>query len=82
MRESYKYRGCDIEVSAQQLSTRGNSGKFTGSFIISRAPLAKVQTASGIRNELRPPETEKEAREHALKIAKDWIDDQWFADNI
>ncbi|MGK5003700.1 hypothetical protein [Janthinobacterium sp. LB2P70] len=82
MRESYKYRGCDIEVSAQQLNTRGNSGKFTGSFIISRAPLAKVQSASGIRNELQPPETEKAAREHVLQAAKEWIDAQWFADDV
>ncbi|MDN2710635.1 hypothetical protein O0880_14515 [Janthinobacterium sp. SUN118] len=82
MRESYKYRGCDIEVWAQQLTTRGNVGKFAGGFTISRTPLAKEQSISGIRNELQPPETEKAAREHALQVAKEWIDDQWFADGL
>ncbi|MGK5040407.1 hypothetical protein ACQ4WQ_08700 [Janthinobacterium sp. GB1R12] len=82
MRESYKYRGCDIEVWAQQLTTRGNLGKITGTFTISRAPLAKVQSFSGVRDELQPPETEKAAREYALQVAKDWIDAQWFADKM
>lgn len=82
MRESYKYRGCDIEVWAQQLTTRGNLGKFAGSFTISRAPLAKALSFSGVRDELQPPETEKAAREYALQVAKDWIDGHWFADNL
>lgn len=80
MGKMHEYRGCDIEIRATQYTWGANKGRWHGSFTIWRTPDGEAHAMSGVMAGAIEPETENEAREHALHLATSWIDQNWFAD--
>lgn len=78
MSKMHYYRGCEIEVRASQYTWGAQQGKWHGSFTILRTPDGESHAMSGVMLGGVEPETEIEAREHALYLAIRWIDQTWF----